>query len=323
MSELADRPQPAVLPAQTDLRSAARRYLEASRSPSTIRAYRLDLGVFEAWCGTQALSSLPASADTITLFVSALAEAGTPVSTIRRRLAAISTAHQALGLPTPTGDPLVRTAMAGIRRSLGTAAHQVAPLVTADVRALIAATPAGDAIGVRDHALILVGFAGGFRRSELVALDVNDFEEVAEGLRVLVRRSKTDPEGAGREVGIPRGRHPETCPVRALQSWLELAGIEDGPVFRPVNRHGVVATSRLTDRSVARVIKRAAARAGFDPVRFAGHSLRSGLATAAAAGGAPERAIMAQTGHRGVTTVRRYIRSGSLFHENAASFVGL
>jgi len=156
-----------------------------------------------------------------------------------------------------------------------------------------------------------------------VALDVADVQKSTDGLRITVRQSKTDQEGAGREVGIPHGQHPETCPVRALRAWREAAGISEGPIFRGVNRHDQLQGGRLTDRAVALIVKRAAERAGLDPSSYAGHSLRAGLATAAAAGGAPERAIMRQTGHRSVVMVRRYIRSGSLFQENAAAYVGL
>jgi len=145
--------------------------------------------------------------------------------------------------------------------------------------------------------------------------------EVTDGLGVA--RGKTDQEAVGREVGIPWGQHPETCPIRALRAWREAAGIADGPLFRAVNRHDQVRGARLTDQSVARIVKRAAMRVGLDPARYAEHSLRAGLATAAAAGGASGSAIMKQTGHRSVEMVRRYIRSGSLFHENSAAYVGL
>ena len=176
---------------------------------------------------------------------------------------------------------------------------------------------------LRDRALLLLGFAGGFRRSELVALDADDVTEMDDGLRVRIRRSKTDPEGQGREVGVPYGQHPESCPIRALRGWQTVAAVDSGPLFRAVDRHDQVHAARLSDRGVARVVQRAAQPAGLDPSRYAGHSLRAGLATAAAQGGAPERAIMAQTGHRSLTMVRRYIRSGSLFTENAAAYVGL
>ena len=184
------------------------------------------------------------------------------------------------------------------------------------------ATLPDNLLGLRDRALLLIGFAGAFRRSELVSLDVEDVEECAEGLRVTLRRSKTDQEGAGEVKGIPYGRKLETCPVRALRAWLEAAGITAGPIFRSVNRHGQVQPGRLSDKAVALVVKRAAEAAGFDATRYAGHSLRTGLTTSAAAAGVQERDIMRQTGHRSVNMVRRYIREGELFRSNAAAQVG-
>lgn len=150
-----------------------------------------------------------------------------------------------------------------------------------------------------------------------MSLNVEDLAEAEDGLRILKRNSKTDQEGEGREVGIPFGQHPETCPVRAMRAWRKQSEITDGPVFRAINRHGQLQEGRLTSQSVALIVKRTAERAGLDPARYAGHSLRAGLATAAAAGGASERSIMRQTGLRSVLTVRRYIRTGSLFQENA------
>lgn len=302
----------------------ARRYASASKAPSTLRAYRSDLRDFYDWCNRHSSAAIPSDPATIAMYISALADAGAKASTIQRRLSAISEAHQLAGyVPSPTADPIVRTTMAGIRRTLGAAATKKVAVVTADLRKLLATANPSAAAGARDRALLLLGFAGGFRRSELVALDFEDLEETEDGVRVHIRRSKTDQEGTGREVGVPWGQHPETCPIRALRSWQEAGGIVAGPLFRPVDRHDRVARARLTDRGVARIIQRAARAAGLDPSRYAGHSLRAGLATAAAAGGASERAIMAQTGHRSLPMVRRYIRSGSLFRENAAAYLGL
>jgi site-specific recombinase XerD len=195
--------------------------------------------------------------------------------------------------------------------------------VTAEVRAMFDTlddTPGG----LRDRALLVLGFAGGFRRSELVALDVADVVDRAEGLVVTLKRSNTDQEGAGREVGIPYGSHPETCPVRALRAWLAAAGIDDGALFRPVTRAGVVGAERLSAKAVALRVKVAVERAGVgDPSRYAGHSLRAGLVTAAAEAGVQERVIAEQTGHRSMAVLRRYIRSANMFQQNAAAEVGL
>ena len=166
-------------------------------------------------------------------------------------------------------------------------------------------------------------FAGAFRRSELVALDFADLTFNRDGLIVTLRRSKTDQEGAGRKVGIPYGSNPDTCPVRAVQSWLEQASDTDGLAFRSVNRHGKVPPDGLAPLDVARIVKKLTQRAGLDPVKYAGHSLRAGHATSAAIAGASERSIMNQTGHRSVQMVRRYIRDGSLFRDNSAGKLGL
>jgi integrase len=177
--------------------------------------------------------------------------------------------------------------------------------------------------GCRDRALLLLGFAGGFRRSELAALDVGDVLATDDGLVMKLRRSKTDPEGQGRDVGIPYGSNPSTCPVRALNAWKNAAGTADGPLFRGVDRHGRVGSLRLHKDSVGLIVKRAAQAAGLDPARYAGHSLRAGLATQSYLNGAGELAIMRQTGHRSLQMVRRYIRDGSLFRENPVAKLGL
>jgi integrase len=217
---------------------------------------------------------------------------------------------------------MVRNTLKGIKRTLGTAAVQKAPAITDDIRAMIDAADSG-MIGARDRALVLLGFAGAFRRSELVGLDFADLEYGRDGLTVTLRRSKTDQTGAGRKIGIPYGSNPETCPVRRMQSWIEAAGITDGPLFRSINRHGQVQTGRLSGIDVARVVKKLADRAGLDAAKYAGHSLRAGHATSAAIAGASERSIMNQTGHRSVQMVRRYIRDGNLFRENSARKLGL
>jgi integrase len=187
---------------------------------------------------------------------------------------------------------------------------------------MVEATDTG-IIGTRDRALVLLGFAGAFRRSELVGLDVEDCTFGKDGLTVTLRRSKTDQDGMGRKIGIPYGSNPETCPVRTVQAWMEMAGISSGPLFRSINRHGRMRSERLSGIDVSRVVKKLAERAGLDPAKYGGHSLRAGHATAAAIAGATERSIMKQTGHRSVQMVRRYIRDGSLFRDNSAGKLGL
>lgn len=218
-----------------------------------------------------------------------------------------------MGVDSPTSSGMVRATLKGIRRTKGTAATQKAPTLTDDIRAMIDATDAG-LIGTRDRALVLLGFAGAFRRSELVGLDVEDCLFGKDGLTVTLRRSKTDQIGVGRRIGIPYGSNPETCPVRTVQGWMEGAVITSGPQVQP---------GRLSGIDVARVVKKLAERAGLDSAHYAGHSLRAGHATSAAIAGASERSIMNQTGHRSVQMVRRYIRDGSLFRENSAGKLGL
>ena len=267
------------------------------------------------------LSSLPADPTTVALYVTDMADTFKP-STISRRLVSIAQAHKAAGHPSPTTDERVRLVNAGIRRVHGVAPRQVRPVVTEDLRRMVA-TCGDDPAGVRDRALLLLGFAAALRRSELVALDAADVEETHDGLVVTVRRSKTDQEGAGRKIGVPFGSNPSTCPVRAWRAWVEEAEIADGPLFRGIDRHGNIAAGRLSDRGVALVVKRRAEQAGIDPTTVSGHSLRAGLATSAAAAGVSERAIAATTGHKSMTVLRGYIRDGSLFTENAAAAVGL
>ncbi|HEY4359527.1 MAG TPA: site-specific integrase [Bryobacteraceae bacterium] len=246
------------------------------------------------------------------------------VGSIQRRLNAIAEAHKASGLESPTTSGMVRNTLKGIRRSLGTAPTQKTAALTEDIRAMVEGAGAGPGpIGLRDRALVLLGFAGAFRRSELVGLDIEDCSFGSDGLTVTLRRSKTDQDGVGRKVGIPYGSNPESCPVRVLQAWITQAGLVAGPLFRAITRHGVLRERRMAGLAVARIVKKLALRAGLDPAKYAGHSLRAGHATSAAIAGASERSIMNQTGHRSVQMVRRYIRDGSLFRENSAGKLGL
>ncbi len=334
--------RPAVLaPTQTPAQAAAA-YLQAARAPNTGRAYRADWAHFTSWCARQGdaaagYAPLPASPATVALYLAEHAPT-LRVSTLVRRCSAIAAAHAAAAAgPSPTADVLVRTTMAGIRRVHGTAQHGKAPLVTAEVRRLLDQLPGG-LLGDRDRALLLLGFASALRRSELVALDVGDVTVTGDGLVLTVRRSKTDQDGAGRRLGIPYGSNPDSCPVRATTTWTAAlrAALEewvghplDGDtfagrsLFSPIDRHGRLTPRRLSDKAVALAVQKYAARAGLDPSRYAGHSLRAGFATAAAAAGASERSIMAQTGHKSLPMLRRYIREGSLFRDNAAAQLGL
>ncbi|MGH2387182.1 MAG: site-specific integrase [Chloroflexota bacterium] len=302
-------------------RERARDYADNATALNTRRAYRADWRHFSAWCAIRHLAPLPATPETVAVYLADLAPLY-KTATITRRMSAIAQAHKTAGFPSPTTDAAVRQVAAGIRRRHGTQQQGKEAALTADLRAMVE-TLDGLPRGRRDRALLLLGFAGAFRRSELVALDLADVARTRDGLVVTVRRGKTDQEGLGRRVGIPYGSTPTTCPVRALEDWLEAARITAGPLFHPIDRHGNLRPHRLTDQSVALVVKRAAQAAGLDPALYAGHSLRSGLATAAAQAGVSERTIMEQTGHKSLPIVRRYIRRGSLFTENAAAKVGL
>ena len=266
---------------------------------------------------------LPAAPETVALYLTDRA-ATLRTSSLARRLTTINRAHQAAGQPSPATmqNAVVSEVWKGIKRTRGTVQHGKKPLLTTEIRRIIAGLPK-DLRGVRDRALLLIGFAGGFRRSELAALRFADLETTPDGLIVRLGRSKTDQEGRGRAVALPYGSDPATCPVRTVRTWLEQAGITTGPLFRAIDRLGSVSERPLHADSVAYLIKRAAGRAGLETIEYAGHSLRAGLATQAAMNGASEMAIMRQTGHRSVTTVRKYIREGTLFRDNAAAKLGL
>jgi site-specific recombinase XerD len=294
----------------------AREFASRSRASNTIRAYDADWRDFSCWCVRHSLQTCPADTATVALYLTQLSR-DHKVATLTRRLSAISQIHQVQGYPSPAAEPRVRLVMAGIRRTLGSAPAAKRPVLVPDLQAITASLPASP-LGLRDRALLLIGFAAALRRGELVALNHEDIQRTPDGLILTIRRGKTDQEAAGRRIAIPRGREEATCPVRALTAWLDAAAIDAGPVFRRVNRHHQILPQRLSPEGVAIVVKRCATRLGYDAAEFGGHSLRAGLATSAAIAGKSERSIMNQTGHRSLSMVRRYIREGNLFRENAA-----
>lgn len=309
-----------------DLILKAREFAAASKAASTRRAIGSDWRDFDGWCQEHRLASLPASPETVALYLTDRASTLAP-QTLTRRLTAITQAHRAAGYvsglsPASTKQPVVGAVLHGIRRVKGVAQHGKEALLTEQIRALTA-TCGDDLQGLRDRALLLVGFAGAFRRSEIVTIDHGNLDFTEDGVVIRIGRSKTDQVGAGRVVGIPFGADPEMCPVRALARWLAAAAITSGPVFRAVDQMGRVAPRPMHPDSVAYIIKRAARRAGLDDEVLAGHSLRSGHVTQAARNGVGERVIMDQTGHKSPATLRRYIRQGRLFLENAAAGLGL
>jgi integrase len=300
--------------------NTARAYAAASVAPNTARAYRSDWQDWTCWCEDHRLEALPAAPTSIALYLADLADRAKP-ATLGRRLSAIAGAHRAAGLPSPTGDAAVVTVLRGIRRTHGTAQRRVAPVVTADLRRIVLALPETTA-GLRDRALLLLGFAAALRRSELVALDVSDVAYAPEGLRLTIRRSKCDQEGEGVVLGIPYGAHADTCPVRALRAYLEAAWVVEGPLFRSIDKAGHCGDALGAD-SVADIVKRTAQAAGIDPSTVSGHSLRAGFVTSAAAADVPEWRIARQSRHKSIPTLRRYVREASVFRGNAAGDVGL
>lgn len=283
---------------------AAAEFARASKADATVRAYRSDIAAFASWCTSNRRHTFPASAETVAAYFAAMARSGMKVSTISRRRAAIAYMHRIAEVESPTGSEAVKAVLAGIRRSLGTAPLRKAPATAEIIRALIDGMP-DDVRGLRDKALLLLGFAGALRRSELVALDVGDIEEGPDGIFLKIRRSKTDQEGVGDFVSIPYGSRLR--PVRALKDWLEAAAIRQGPIFRRIANGGkFIAAERLTDRSVANILKAHAFSIGLDPAAFSGHSLRSGFVTSALKSGADVLRVMDVTRHRQIDTLKIY-----------------
>lgn len=304
-----------------DATERARQYLGNSKAANTLRAYAADWRDFTSWCEHVGRVSLPATAETVALYISDLA-AEARVSTIRRRLTTIRKAHEAESLPSPTQHLLVQDVLDGIKRELGVLQKGKTPLLLRDVQRML--EQCADTItGVRDRALLLLGFAGAFRRSELAGLRLEDLTFPDDGLVVFLARSKTDQEGQGVKKAIPYGGHAATCPVRAVQAWIDLLGVRTGPLFRRIYKDGRIGTNALSDRSVALIVKKTALAAGLDPTRFAGHSLRAGFATQAAISGVSERAILKQGNWASEKMARRYIRDANLFRDNAAGQIGL
>ena len=294
----------------------ARALATLGTAANTRRCYASAWRSFREWTTDHQLAALPATSETVALYVADLSDR-LRASSLRLHLAAIGSAHRSAQLVDPTKAESVRKVMRGIRRAQTAISTSKKPLRLRELRLILDAMPDG-LNAARDRALLLLGFALGARRSELVALNVDDLETLPEGLRVFIARSKTDQEGEGRAVGVPYASRPDLCPVRAVTAWFDASGITDGAVFRRVDRWGTIG-ARLGDRSVSIVVKDRAALAGLDPGPLGAHSLRAGLATEAAAAGASERAIMGQTGHRSLRVLRTYIHEGSLWRNNAAA----
>jgi site-specific recombinase XerD len=293
-----------------------RRYIRASRSPRTLEEYAKQWRYFSDWCEACALEAEKASPETVAAYLTHLADGGRKVASISAALAAISFRLRQLGEKSPRESEVVRAAMAGIRRTLGTRQTRKAAL-TEDLLAQVLEQEPKTLTGLRNRALLLTGFKCALRRSELVALTVADVRFRPQGMLVLVEKSKTDQEGAGVELAVHYAKHPDACAVRALRAWLAAARITEGPLFRKVSVRQSVGTDALHDRTVARLIKKAAARAGLDEREFAGHSLRAGFATSAIRKGKGTRQVMKQTRHQSERVFSIYVREADPFADNA------
>jgi len=277
--------------------------LKNSKANNTLRAYKSDFKDFSAFCAKNGLSSIPTQPKIIALYITNLSKTS-KFSTLKRRIASISVIHKLKGHYLDTKHPIIMENLHGIKRTLGSRQKAKKPLLINDLKLIIKAI---DKEKIRDKALILIGFAGGFRRSELVNIDYEDIEFVNEGVKILIKRSKTDQSGEGTIKAIPYFDNQEFCPVISLKTYIKdkFSNTNAGKVFD------------ISDKSVALIIKKYAEKAGLDSSRYAGHSLRSGFATTAAEFGAEERNIMAMTGHKTTQMVRRYIQEANLFKNNA------
>lgn len=300
--------------ALNDALDAAQAYAKASKSANTVRAYRSAYADFCQWCETVERSPLPALPETLAAYLAHLAEQGRKAGTIRHRLAAIAAAHRAKGLEAPTTDFRVRAVHGGIRRRLGTRPNQKAPATASAIAKMLKRVPADTLAGKRDRALLLIGFGAALRRSELVALNVEDIETAAEGVIVTIRKSKVDQEGRGATVAVPNGR--KLMPVAALRDYVSAANLSAGPLFVRIGKGDRVTGGRLTPQSVALIVKKYARAAKLDADSFSGHSLRAGLVTEALANGADVFAVADQGRWRKLETVREYDRRAKAFTSN-------
>jgi site-specific recombinase XerD len=287
-----------------------------SRAASTRAAYARDWRIFERWCSEQGLKALPANPATVAAFLADQVEQGMKPSTLGRRLAAIKYRHKTAGEDSPTDAAAVKAVLQGARRTLGVTARKLAAATSEKTIGMATLVRPGLA-GLRDRAILLLAFSLAARRSELVALDVEDLEECPEGLRVRIRRSKTDQEGVGATVAVCRGSI--ACPVTALKDYLEAAGITSGPVFRRICRGNHITEHRLTAQTICRIVKDHAAKLGLNPKEFGAHSLRAGFLTSAAAKGANLFKMMDVSRHKSVDTLRGYVRSADAFRDHAGA----
>ena len=311
-------------PARARSRRLADGYLVAADAPSTVRAYTADWTHFSLWCTSRELAPMPASPALVGDYLADLGE-GYARSTLRRKIAAIARANRHAGHPLDTRHPSIRDVLRGIGRTHGSPPKRAQALATEEVQRLVATCDAG-LVGLRDRALLLVAFAGALRRSELCGIEVEYIAWKPRSLELLIPRSKTDAEGEGARIGIPRGKAQATCPVRALRAWLDAAGIEHGPVFRAVTRHNTIRTSALSGEAVRLIVRKRARLAGIKGSRLepiSSHGLRAGFVTSAYRAHVPDEEIMGHSRHRSLATMRSYVRRSKLSHASPAGKIGL
>ncbi|MEN6413125.1 MAG: site-specific integrase [Veillonellales bacterium] len=300
------------------LSEKSKKRMQKSKAENTLRAYEADWLDYYDWCSHHNYQALPAEPETIVNYINDLAD-NARANTVSRRLSAISENHKAAGYQSdnPCRSGLVRNALDAIKREKGTIQQGKTPLLLEDLQEIAPYFDDSDMIGMRDKALMLTGFMGAFRRSELVKINVEDLTFSPEGVTILVHQSKGDQEGQGEYVAIPCNSDSTVCAVAALKNWLQAAQLKSGALFRPFNKYKQIRARRLTDKSVALIVKKYASLAGRNAENFAGHSLRRGFATSAAQHDVDERTIMQQTRHKSEKMVRRYIEQGNLFKNNA------
>ena len=294
--------------------------LRSSKASNTVRAYKSDFNDFGLFCAKNGFKSLPSEPKIISLYLTHLSTKDIKVSTLKRRLVSIGMVHKLKGYYLDTKHPAIIENIMGIKRRKGSIQNGKKPLLINSLKLIIKVINEQKKEKIkklRDKSIILTGFSGGFRRNEIVSLNYEDLEFVSEGLKIAIRRSKTDQFGKGSIKALPYFDNSEYCPVITLKQWLEVSKINSGPVFRRFSKGSKLLEHRLTDQTVALLIKEYLNLAGIDSKNYSGHSLRSGFATTAAESGAEERSIMAMTGHKTTQMVRRYIHEANLFKNNA------
>jgi site-specific recombinase XerD len=300
--------------------------LQSSKANNTIRAYKSDFNDFALFCTQNGFKSLPSEPKVVSLYLTHLSTKNAKMSTLRRRLVSIGVIHKLKGHYLDTKHPSIIENVMGIKRRKGSIQKAKKPLLISNLKHVINIIDKVNNEEIkksRDRSIILIGFSGGFRRNEIVSLDYDDLDFVTEGLKINLKRSKTDQFGEGSVKGLPYFDNPQYCPVVSIQKWIEISKITSGPMFRRFIKGSKLSENRLTDQTVALIIKKYLKLAGIDSTNYSGHSLRSGFATSAAEAGAEERTIMAMTGHKSTEMVRRYIKEANLFKNNALNKIKL